>query len=223
MKNFDQFFQRAANRKGGKAQLQLLLPSIKTKKQICSQADDRILSIMTQCIFQAGIRWKVVDNKWPEFETVFQQFNPKILELLSAEDLEALAKDRRIIRSMQKIVTVPKNAQWINEIAVEHGNFAKFISQWPSSNAIELFILLKKRGARLGGNTGQRVLRLIGMDSFILSHDVLKSLHQADIGLYGSATSMKDMQLIQTAFNDWHKETQLPYTHLSKILGYSVE
>jgi hypothetical protein len=61
------------------------------------------------------------------------------------------------------------------------------------------------------------------MDSFILSQDVLKALRQADIGLYGSATSMKDMQLIQTAFNDWHKETQLPYTHLSKILGYSVE
>jgi 3-methyladenine DNA glycosylase Tag len=178
---------------------------------------------MTQCIFQAGIRWKVVDNKWPEFEIVFQQFNPKTLELLSAENLEALAKDRRIIRSMQKIVTVPKNAQWINEIAVEHGSFAKFISHWPSSNTIELFKLLKKRGARLGGNTGQRVLRLIGMDSFILSQDVLKALRQADIGLYGSATSMKDMQLIQTAFNDWHKETQLPYTHLSKILGYSVE
>jgi 3-methyladenine DNA glycosylase Tag len=223
MKNFDQFFQRATNRKCGEAQLQLLLPPIKTIEQICSQADDRVLSIMTQCIFQAGIRWKVVDNKWPEFEIVFQQFNPKTLELLSAENLEALAKDRRIIRSMQKIVTVPKNAQWINEIAVEHGSFAKFISQWPSSNAIELFKLLKKRGARLGGNTGQRVLRLIGMDSFILSQDVLKALRQADIGLYGSATSMKDMQLIQTAFNDWHKETQLPYTHLSKILGYSVE
>lgn len=223
MKDFDQFFQRAANRKGGEAQLQLLLPPIKTIEKICSQADDRILSIMTQCIFQAGIRWKVVDNKWPEFEIVFQQFNPKTLELLSAENLEALAKDRRIIRSMQKIVTVPKNAQWINEIAVEHGSFAKFISHWPSSNTIELFKLLKKRGARLGGNTGQRVLRLIGMDSFILSQDVLKALRQADIGLYGSATSMKDMQLIQTAFNDWHKETQLPYTHLSKILGYSVE
>jgi 3-methyladenine DNA glycosylase Tag len=223
MKDFDQFFQRAANRKGGEAQLQLLLPPIKTIEKICSQADDRILSIMTQCIFQAGIRWKVVDNKWPEFEIVFQQFNPKTLELLSAENLEALAKDRRIIRSMQKIVTVPKNAQWINEIAVEHGSFAKFISHWPSSNTIELFKLLKKRGARLGGNTGQRVLRLIGMDSFILSQDVLKALRQADIGLYGSATSMKDMKLIQTAFNDWHKETQLPYTHLSKILGYSVE
>lgn len=222
MKDFEQIFQCAAKRKGGVAQLQSLLPAIQSLEQVCSQTDDRILSIMTQCIFQAGFRWKVVDKKWPEFETVFKRFNPKILEFLSAEDLEALAKDARIIRNMQKIVTVPKNAQWINEIADEHCSFAKFLSQWPTSNAIDLFKLLKKRGARLGGNTGQRVLRMAGIDSFILTSDVLHALRQANIGLYGSATSMKDMKLIQSTFNTWHEETQLPYTHLSKILSFSV-
>ncbi len=222
MKDFDEIYLRAAKRKGGDALLKALLPPVKTLQQVSMLTDDRVLAIMTQCIFQAGFRWKVVDKKWPEFEVVFKQFNPKILEFLSAEDLETLAKDRRIIRNMQKIVTVPKNAQWINEIADEHGSFAKFISQWPPSNIIELFKLLKKRGARLGGNTGQRVLRQIGIDSFILSPDVLQALRQADIGFYGSASSMKDMKLIQSTFNIWHKETQLSYTHMSKILSYSV-
>lgn len=222
MKDFEKIFQCAVIRKGGEAQLQSLLPPIKSVEQVCSQTDDRILSIMTQCIFQAGFRWKVVDKKWPEFETVFKKFNPKILELLSAEDLEVLAKDPRIIRNMQKIVTVPRNAQWVNEIADKHGSFANFISQWPTANIIELLKLFKKRGARLGGNTGQRVLRLAGIDSFILSPDVLQALRQADIGFYGSATSMKDMRLIQSTFNIWHKDTQLPYAHISKILSYSV-
>ena len=80
MRGFDQIFQRAAERKGGDAQLQLLLPPIKPLEQVCSLTDDRVLSIMTQCIFQAGFRWKVVDQKWPEFEAVFKQFNPKRLE-----------------------------------------------------------------------------------------------------------------------------------------------
>lgn len=222
MKDFDQIYQSAVKMKGGEAELQSLLPPIKTLNEVCLQTDDRLLSIMTRCIFQAGFRWKVVDKKWPEFEIVFKQFNPKILEFLSAEDLEVLAKDARIIRNMQKIVTVPKNAQWINEIASEHGSFANFLSQWPTSNAIDLFKLLKKRGARLGGNTGQRVLRLAGIDSFILSPDVLQALRQADIGFYGVASSMKDMKLIQSTFNTWHKETQLPYSHISKILAYSV-
>ncbi|MCF6251400.1 MAG: DNA-3-methyladenine glycosylase I [Methylococcaceae bacterium] len=226
MKDFDQIFQCAVKRKGSESQLLSLLPPIKSSELVCTQTDDRILSIMTQCIFQAGFRWKVVDKKWPEFETVFKQFNPKILEFLSAEDLEKFAKDARIIRNMQKIVTVPKNAQWINEIADEHGSFAQFLYQWPTSNAIELFKLFKNRGARLGGNTGQRVLRLAGIDSFILSTDVLLALSQANIGFNrtrsGSTISMKDMKLIQSTFNIWHKETQLPYTHLSKILAYST-
>jgi len=119
MREFDQIYQAAVNRKGGETQLQLLLPPIKSVEQIRLLTDDRILSMMTRCIFQAGFRWKVVDKKWPEFEIVFKHFNPKILEMLSAEDLELLAKDERIIRHMQKIVTVPKNAQWINELASE--------------------------------------------------------------------------------------------------------
>lgn len=223
MKSFEHFFQRAAKRKGGVQQLQLLLPAIKTPEQIAVQSDATVLSTMTRCIFQAGIRWQVVDNKWANFEKVFKQFNPKILELLSAEDLENLAKDVRIIRSMQKIVTVPKNAQWINEIATEHDSFAKFISHWPQHNMLDLFKLLKRRGARLGGNTGPRVLRSLGVDCFILSPDVLQALRIADIGFYGSASSIKDMQLIQAAFNSWHQDTQLPYTHLSMILAYSID
>ena len=214
MQGFEQIFQRAVTRKGGEGQLKSLLHPIKSVEEVCLLTDDRVLSIMTKCIFQAGFNWKVVEKKWPEFETVFNKFKPEILELLSAEDLEALAKDARIIRNMQKIITVPRNAQWINEIAKEHGSFSKFIGLWPTSNIVELFKLLKKRGARLGGNTGPRVLRLAGIDSFILSSDVLQALRQADIGLYGSATSMKDMQLIQSSLNTWHQQTQLPYTHI---------
>lgn len=222
MKEFAEIYQRAVLRKGGDAQLQQLLPVVKTSHEVSFLNDDRVLAIMTQCIFQAGFRWKVVDNKWPDFEKLFKQFDPKIMEFLSPEKMESLAKDKRIIRNMQKIVTVPKNAQWINEIAYEHGSFAKFISQWSPANIIELFKLFKKRGARLGGNTGSRVLRQMGMDCFILTTDVLQALRQADIGFYGAATSQKDMKLIQSAINEWHQETQLPYTHISKILAYSV-
>jgi 3-methyladenine DNA glycosylase Tag len=181
-----------------------------------------MLSFMTRCIFQAGFVWQVVDNKWPEFELVFKAFNPKAMESLSAEDLEALAKDKRIIRNMQKIVTVPKNAQWINEIANQHGSFVTFLSQWDTGDLIGLLQLLKKRGARLGGNTGQRFLRLAGIDSFVLTKDVIQALRQADIDFHGSVTAQKDLQLIQSTFNTWHQETQLPFTHLSKILAYST-
>ncbi len=222
MKSFDQIYQRAVLRKGGENELQSLLPEISSPEQITEQTDDRVLAMMTQCIFQAGFAWKVVTDKWPNFETVFKGFDPAVLQYLSPEELEEIAKDTRIIRNMQKIVTVPHNAQWIVEVSAEYGSFAKFISDWPNDNLVELFQLFKKRGARLGGNTGQRVLRLLGVDGFILSKDVLQALHQAEIDFYGSATSLKDLRLIQAAFNHWHSETKLPYTHLSKILALSA-
>ena len=222
MKDFNKIYQRAVTRKGGENELLSLLPPTQPAKKVSSQTDDRILSMMSKCIFQAGFSWKVVEQKWPEFEIVFHGFNPKILELLSPDDLERLAKDARIIRNMQKIVTVPKNAQWINEIAAENGSFAKFISTWPGENLIGLLQLLKKRGARLGGNTGQRFLRQAGIDGFILTRDVLQALQLAELGIYGAVSSKKDMGIIQSAFNTWHQETKLPYSHISKILAYSV-
>jgi len=43
---------------------------------------------------------------------------------------------------------------------------------------------------------------LAGIDSFILSSDVLQALRQADIGFDGSATSIRDMRLILLAMLD---------------------
>ncbi len=220
MKSFAEIYKQAADRKGGEAKLLSLLPEIKTSDQVAEMSNDRVLALMTQCIFQAGFVWKVVINKWPSFEEVFKGFDPHVLQYLSSEDLESIAHDTRIIRNMQKIKTVPYNAQWIVEVSSEYGSFAQFVSNSPTDNLVALFQLFKKRGQRLGGNTGQRVLRLMGVDGFILTTDVVQALRNADI-VYGSATSMNDLRLIQAAFNQWRDETNLPYTHLSKILAYS--
>ena len=56
-------------------------------------------------------------------------------------------------------MSVRENAQFVQAIAKEHGSFGKFLSQWPASDEIGLLNLLTKRGSRLGGNTGQMLLR----------------------------------------------------------------
>ena len=222
MRNFDFFYKRATKRKGGEAQLNTLLPKVRSKRSVSSQKNDRILSMMSKCIFQAGFVWKVVEKKWPEFETVFKNFNTKVLVYLSPEDIEAIGKDVRIIRNMQKILTVPRNALWVNDIARDHGSFAKFIANWPTDDLIGLFKLLKRQGERLGGMTGQRFLRQAGIDTFILTSDVVAGLRDADVDIKQNPTSQREMKLIQDKFNQWHQETGLPYTHLSKILAFSI-
>ncbi|MEH6360576.1 MAG: 3-methyladenine DNA glycosylase, partial [Amylibacter sp.] len=102
------------------------------------------------------------------------------------------------------------------------GSAAKFLHEWPSSDLIGLWDVMKKRGSRLGGVTGQYALRFLGKDSFILSRGVAAALARADI-VDGPTTSKKAQRKIQDAFNAWHDKTGESYTRMSRILAMSVD
>ncbi|MFC7419537.1 hypothetical protein ACFQNF_06555 [Iodobacter arcticus] len=48
------------------------------------------------------------------------------------------------------------------------------------------------------------------------------ALQQAGLDIPDQPTAKRDLNKIQQTFNDWAKETALPYTHLGKIAAYSV-
>lgn len=218
---FQNIYQQAAARKGGKAALQALLPRVATADELAALGDDRYLAEITRCIFKAGFVWRVIDNKWPDFEAAFEGFVPLYWQQVPPDVLEALAQDERIVRNMQKIRTVPDNARMIVEVAQTHGSFGAFLAQWPSTDQVGLLQFLKREGARLGGNSAQYFLRFVGWDGFILSGDVIAGLRREE-RLDASPGSKKALVQAQAAFNDWHQETGLPYSHLSRILSFTV-
>ncbi len=222
MKKFDKIYQRALERKGGEAGLAAWLPKNKTPRQLAKTASDRWLAEMTRCVFQAGFVYRVINQKWPDFEEAFWGFVPEKMVLLSPEQLENLSKDTRIVRNLQKVLTVPKNAQFIVDIEKEHGSFGEFIANWPGEDLVGLLHLFKKRGARLGGMTGQRVLRNMGRDTFVLTNDLIACLLAAGVDINSNPSSQKDMKAIQQAFNQWHDESGLPFSHISRICACSV-
>lgn len=116
------------------------------------------LSMMTKVVFQAGFVWRVIDNKWSDFETVFFGFDPGKIILLSPEQLEGFAKDARIVRNLQKIMTVPYNVNYIVELSRLHGSYAAFLQQWPKHDLAGLYRHLKQAGSRLDGMSGPRIL-----------------------------------------------------------------
>jgi 3-methyladenine DNA glycosylase Tag len=138
------------------------------------------------------------------------------------EDWEAYTQDKRVVRNWIKIKAVMENTGFIFHTANEHGCFAKFIADWPSSDQIGLLEYLKKNGSRLGGKTGQWFLRYIGKDCFVTTKDVVHVIQQAGFDINDNPTSKRDLKVVQQVFNDWHQETALPYTHLSKIAAYSI-
>ena len=48
--------------------------------------------------------------------------------MLSDEDLEQLSVDKRIVRNARKIASVRHNAQFVREVAREHGSFGKYLA-----------------------------------------------------------------------------------------------
>ena len=146
MDSFDSIFQRAAERKGGAAALEELLPKAAAAENLQSLPDDRVLSEMTKCIFRSGFVWKIVEHKWPHFEAAFNGFDATGCAMLSDEELEALAVDERIIRNARKIQSVRKNAVYILEVREDHGSFGGYLASWPASDIFGLWADLKRRG-----------------------------------------------------------------------------
>ena len=222
MQRFKTIHQRASDRQGGPKALASLMPKVRSQRAISGTGDDRYLAQMSRCIFQAGFVWRVVDNKWDDFEDVFFGFPPEKIVMLSPDQLERFGQNRRIIRNMQKIVAVQHNAHFILDVAREHGSFGKFISGWPSDDLISLFAYMKKHGSRLGGMTGQRILRNMGRDTFVLTGDVVRCLQQAGLDISSTPGSKRELNLIQQTFNQWHLESSMPYSHLSRVCACSV-
>ena len=222
MHSFQSIYDTAVQRKGGEQQLNSLLPQVLTDKQLANKADDRFLAMMCKAINPAGFNWTVIENKWPQFEAAFHGFDVKRLAYKPPEEWEAYMQDKRVVRNWTNIKAMMVNANFVNYTADEQGSFAQFIANWPTTDQIGLMAYLKKNGSRLGGNTGFWFLRYVGKDCFTTTHDTIQAVKQAGYESNDHPTSKRDLTQVQLAFNTWHEETGLPYTHLSKIAAFSV-
>ncbi|WGR94336.1 DNA-3-methyladenine glycosylase I [Bradyrhizobium sp. ISRA443] len=222
MTSFKVIRARAEKRKGGAKALEKVLPQVAMPKALAKLGDDRALAEMTRRVFCAGFAWSVIDAKWPRFEEAFLGFQPAKLAFKPDEFWEKLTSDARIVRNGAKIMSVRDNGRFVQEIAREHGSFGKFLAAWPSSDEVGLLDLLAKRGSRLGGNTGQMLLRFLGWDGFVTSRDVVACLREAGLDIAEEVKSKRDLARVQAQFNAWAEETGLPYTHISRICAMSI-
>ncbi|MGO9473342.1 MAG: DNA-3-methyladenine glycosylase I [Rhodomicrobium sp.] len=213
---------RAEKRKGGAKALARLLPPKPDPQALAKLGDGRVLSEITKRVFSAGFAWSVIEAKWRGFEEAFLGFEPGPLSLQPDEFWDRLMKDTRIVRNGAKIMSVRSNASFVRDVAKEHGSFGRFLAKWPSSDETGLLELLAKRGNRLGGNTGQMLLRFLGWDGFVTSKDVVACLRDAGLDVAEEIKSKRDLAKVQAQFNAWAGETGLPYVHLSRICAMSI-
>ncbi len=220
MRHFDDILAIAAERHGGHAALEAKLSKPLPITDLLAIPDDRWLSTLTKCIFQAGFNWKVIEAKWDGFEAAFDQFDVGRCAFMDDEKFDAPLQDTRIVRNGTKIATVRENAALLLELR-QAGGIAQTLGGWPSDDYIGLLEVLKKRGSRLGGATAQYAMRFSGRDSFILSRDVVARLIAENV-IDKQPGSKKSMAQVQAAFNTWMEQSNRSLTEISRVLALSV-
>lgn len=221
MRDFADILAQAADIHGGVDAVEAKLPSCKSRDELMEIDDTRWLSQLAKEVFVVQFSRKVLDGKWDAFERAFDGFEPGRVALYSDEDFDRLMSDASIVRNGMKIRATLENAAFIMDLANEYGSAAKFFAEWPENDIVSLWLLMKERGARLGGATGPRALRNMGKDTFVLTPDVEKALIREGV-IEKPAKTAKALQLVQQAFNQWHEGTGRPYCEISRILAYSV-
>lgn len=220
MRSFDEIYEIAVNRQGGADAVEAKLSKPKSKAALAKTPEDRWLSEMTQRIFCAGFNWKVIEAKWDGFETAFHGFDVDRAAMMNDNWLDELLQDTRVVRNGAKLQSVRDNAVFLQELRSE-GGVGKVFGGWPGEDYVDLLEMLKKRGSRLGGATGQYFLRFMGVDSFILSNDVSARLIAEGV-VDKSPTSKGAMRKAQEAFNTWRDQSGRSLTEISRVLAQSI-
>lgn len=220
--SYDELYQRACERKGGEAEVEALLPSSATKQYLKALGSDRYLAEFTRKVFQSGFVWRIVNNKWANFEEVFWNFDIERLLMMPEDMLERKASDPGIIRNYSKVKTVLQNAVMISDTERrENRSFGEFIANWPEDDVISLWIYLKKHGSRLGGNTGPYALRTLGVDTFLMTVDVENFLRNHNIVDSGTH-SLRALKAAQSYFNELREESGRSLSELSRLVSLGI-
>jgi 3-methyladenine DNA glycosylase Tag len=218
---FAPILDAARTRLGAKA-LEARMMQPRSSAELKAVTDDRYLSQMELRIFRAGLKHSLVDAKWPAFEEVFGGFEPRPVRAMSDEALEGLLADRRLIRHWGKLKSVRDNAAAMIRVGEEHGSFGSWLADWPGTEIVGLWETLAKRFSQMGGNSGPSFLRMVGKDTFILTHSVTAALRHWG-AVDAPPKNRKDRAAVQVCFNVWTAETGRPLCQLSLILAASIE
>jgi DNA-3-methyladenine glycosylase I len=91
------------------------------------EGDNGYLDELTKAIFQAGFSWRVIRDKWPNFQQAFDGFDLATVAGYGEPDVERLVADPGIVRNRRKIEATIHNARVMWELIQEHGSFYAYL------------------------------------------------------------------------------------------------
>jgi 3-methyladenine DNA glycosylase Tag len=89
--------------------------------------DNGYFEQLTKAVFRAGFSWKVIRDKWPNFQRAFDGFDIKKVAHYETQDVDRLLADEGIVRNGRKIEATIHNANLIQQLVVKHGSFYHYL------------------------------------------------------------------------------------------------
>ncbi len=95
--------------------------------RIAPSDDSGYLEELTKAIFRSGFSWRVVRQKWPNFQKAFDGFDVGKVAGYGVEEISRLFEDPGIVRNQRKILGTVENAGIVLELAQQHGTFRDYL------------------------------------------------------------------------------------------------
>jgi 3-methyladenine DNA glycosylase Tag len=103
------------------------MPPLQEPQKIKTKSLDDYLEVLSKTVFQTGISWKVVENKWPDIRAAFHEFDVTHVAGLTEEDIDALSADPPVIRNYRKLTAIVENARRMVALDADFGSFKKYL------------------------------------------------------------------------------------------------
>ncbi len=89
--------------------------------------DNGYFEKLTHTVFQTGFSWKVIRNKWPNFQAAFDGFDIDHVASYDERDVERLLADEGIVRNGRKIQGTIDNARILQRLIAQHGSVHDYL------------------------------------------------------------------------------------------------
>lgn len=113
--------------------------------------DDGYFEALTRCVFQAGIDWGIIRERWPAFRSAFNGFSIRRVAGFGPDDVDRLMQaDSGIVRNYRKIAATIRNATALLDIKQEFGSCRSYLRSFDQAGYRPLVKDLKRRFRYLG-------------------------------------------------------------------------
>jgi len=118
---------------------------------------------MTKTVFTAGLNWKVVENKWPNFQKAFAGFSIPKVAGFTDKDTKRLMADAGIVRNEKKIQATVHNAGEFLKLEKDYGSFQKYLTTF-GKDEDRMLEAVQERFQHVGPSTARTFLWASGCE-----------------------------------------------------------